>query len=64
MKYIRAYFKAFWELFCAASAIYIAMSVLLYVFTPWHISNLVGFYLFYLVALASVGGVVKEMVDK
>ena len=63
MKYIRAYLIAFIELFSAASAVYMVAASILYVFTQYRLSPLVGLYLLYLVVTASLGGVVKEWME-
>jgi len=58
MRYIRAYIRAWWDLFRVASTIYIAIGLFA------GLDNAVALYLFYLICLAALGGVVGEWIDK
>jgi hypothetical protein len=58
MKYLLAYLRAFWNLFRAASVIYMAM---------WFITglnNLVALYLLWLICLAALAGPIGVLVSK
>lgn len=58
MIYLRAYLRAFWDLFRVASVVY----GLAYLF--FGVSWVVAAYLGYLVAVASVAGPIKVLISK
>ena len=64
MKYLRAYFRTWFNLFCLAGVAYIVMDSLLYVFGPLRLNSMVGLYLLYLVTTSAVGGVVGEWIKR
>ena len=59
MKYLKAYLKAWWNIFRYASGIWWTAITMAYVFN-FKIDHLFGPYLLYVVTLAAVGGVVRE----
>jgi hypothetical protein len=59
MKYLKAYFKAWWDLIGYAFMGYYSLVAILYVF-GLKMDSLVVPYLLYVVSLVAVGGVVRE----
>lgn len=59
MRYIKAYFQAFLELYICASFLWLALKFLFFVFN-FPLSPAIALYFVYVAALAAFGGVVRE----
>ena len=65
MNYLRAYFRAWWTLWCWANTILVLpVATFLYVFTHYRLSPAIELYVLWVISLAAVGGMVREWMDK